>query len=259
MLLLGCGLVMDCQTAKEYINAYADNMLDKKETQQLLSHISSCSKCKKDLDDILAVKSALSGLGEIEPPAGLALSAIKKARKRKVPVFTYASAGIAAAIALVAVFSSGILNNNSSDGGVRNAAPVAYSAKSEADMEMQAPAASAAPMEEYALAPKATPEATSEATPAATDENDCAPAEMRSASVPFINVPADVSDSFRISLEDFLTVNNIEYKYLEGGDIDTISFTITEDKLEELKTLISDMFEYRDKIIAGTVEFIFSK
>jgi hypothetical protein len=247
MLLLGCGLVMDCQTAIEYINLYADDMLNKKETESLLSHIGSCSKCKKDLDDVIAVKKALAGLNEIEPPDGLALSALKKAKKRRIHVFAYASAGIAAVIALAAVFSSGMFNNNYAP-EERAAQPAAYSQDLAGQAEMQEASASEAPM----CAPSAAPDSL-------YDGNNAASNEVRKASVPFINVPADVSESFREALIALLSENNIGYKCHTAGNIDTISFKINEDKLDDLNLLIEKSFPYEEKLDAGPVEFIFGK
>lgn len=245
---------MDCQTANEYINAYADNMLNKKETGQLLSHISSCSKCKKDFDDCLAVKKALAGLEEVEPPAGLALSVIKKAGRRRIPVFVYASAGIAAVIALVTVFSSGMFNHNSYDTEMRNAAPAAYSQALAEDKGVQASyAPEAATMDSFALAPAAT----SAPSPEPSSMNDSEFSnETRKASVQYINVPADVSEDFRQSLETFLSKNDIDSTKSITGNIETISFKITEDKLSELKSLI-DNLQYDEKLTAGQINFIF--
>lgn len=264
-LLLGCGLVMDCQTAIEYINAYADNMLNKKEAEQLLLHVSSCGKCKKALDDIIAIKRAIAGLDEIKPPAGLAISAIIKAKRRKIPIFAYASAGIAAAIALVAVFSSGIFNNINYTPSDKAAQPAAYSEKMAAGNALQASSEpEEAPMSDLALAPEATamPEPMPTLAPTmelADGDGNSFSGEVRTASVPFINVPADVSEDFRQALEEFLTADSIEHEFYDVGEIVTVSFVITEDKLEDLKLLIEGSFQYEGKINAGTVEFIFSK
>lgn len=262
---------MDCQTAIEYINLYADNMLNSEETEQLLSHISSCSKCKEELDDIIAVKRAVAGLGEIKPPAGLAISAIMKAKKRKAPIFAYASAGVAAAIALVAIFSSGIFNNNNINYAPQEKAakPAAYSDTLAEGVNTQASSEpEEASMSDLALAPAPSmepitvpgPEPTQAPVMESMDEYGSFTAgAVRTASVPFINVPADVSEDFRQSLVKFLNDNEIEYKMYEDDVMDTISFTITEDKLDVLKSLIDGSFKYEGLLNAGTVEFIFSK
>jgi anti-sigma factor RsiW len=142
-------VVMDCQTAIEYINLHVDNMLDDACTQQLFEHISTCEHCRRELDGTLMLKKALSNFDELEPPAGLALGAIRKAKKRKLPVFAYASAAVAAAITLIAVFSSSIFPNNYGESG----ASVAFD-KSYAAQEMEAP--KAAPEPNLAAAPAAT-------------------------------------------------------------------------------------------------------
>ena len=255
---------MDCQTAIEYINLYADNMLGKKEIELLFSHISSCAKCKKEFEDILAVKRAFAGLRDIEPPAGLALAAIRKAKKRRIPIFAYASAGVAAVIALVAVFSSSIFGNPG-DMGMQK---VLYSAESKsmaADTEMPEVCASAAPEEGFTLAPQM--EGNGEyAAPAATSEAmDTMIAASREASVSYINVPADISDKLKESLVAFLEDNDIEYNNFANGDNIMISFKITEDKLDDLKALIDEAFQnideafrYQEELSAGDVQFIFN-
>ncbi len=99
---------MDCRKAQQNIDLYIDGMLEDNLAQQLKSHIDSCLHCKKTLDEALRLKSALGALGDLEPPAGLARSAIKKAKKR--PVYTYLAAvsGLAAAaVVIAAVLSTG--------------------------------------------------------------------------------------------------------------------------------------------------------
>ncbi len=247
---------MDCRTAIEYINLYADDMLNNKEETQLLSHIGSCSKCKKDLDDTLAVKKALAGLSDVKPPAGLAIAAIRKAKKRKLPVFAYASAGVAAAIALVAIFSSSILK---SPGNIEQPKLAASAVYSEALADGAAPKEeSAAGAQNFAFA--GSPDAT--AMPAAENEAYA----TRDVSGSYIYVPAQISEKFRESLEKFLIDNSIEYKYI-GDDNDIISFMIPEDKLEDLKSLIDVSFKgyaykdeetrYNEELKAGPVNFIF--
>lgn len=260
MLLLGCGLVMNCQTAKEYLNLYADDMLNKEETELLFSHISSCVRCKKELDEVMALKKAFAGIKEIEPPAGLALSAIKKAKKRKVPVFAYASAGVAAVIALVAIFSSGIINYSNDSGQERVANSAQYSKAMVAEAEMNV-CASEAPAAGVTFAPAAAPanEGSYDAAGAPSESFEATLLAPREADVPYISVPADVSDSFKQVLYKFLSDNSITYQNYVNGNNDSIAFTIMEDKLDELRKIIEEAFPYEGKLSAGYVQFIFSK
>lgn len=90
------------------MDLFIDGMLSDPQMQELEQHVSSCAACKQALSDALRLKTALSLLGDRQPPAGLAQSAIKKARRR--PVYAYISAATAvaaAAIVLVAVLSTG--------------------------------------------------------------------------------------------------------------------------------------------------------
>ena len=100
---------MDCRIVQQNIDLFVDGMLSETDRQQLLDHAASCVSCQKAIDDALCLKNALGSLGELEPPQGLALSAIKKAKKKK-PLFAYvsvATAAVAAAIGLVVVLTSG--------------------------------------------------------------------------------------------------------------------------------------------------------
>ncbi len=113
---------MDCRIAQENIDLFVDGLLSEQDRQLLLDHAASCAACQKAIDDAVRLKKALASLPEMEPPKGLAMSAIKKAKNKK-PLFVYisaATAAVAAVIALVVVLTPGIGLNNStrlSDGG----------------------------------------------------------------------------------------------------------------------------------------------
>jgi hypothetical protein len=102
---------MDCRIVQQNIDLFVDGMLSDTDRQQLLDHAASCASCQKALDDAVCLKSAFGSLGDMEPPQGLALSAIKQAKqKKKKPLFAYvsvATAAVAAAIALVVVLTPG--------------------------------------------------------------------------------------------------------------------------------------------------------
>ncbi len=99
---------MDCRIVQQNIDLFVDGMLSENDRQQLLNHAASCASCQRAIRDALSLKNALGSLGEMAPPQGLALSAIKKAKKKK-PLFAYvsvATAAVAAAIGLVVVLTS---------------------------------------------------------------------------------------------------------------------------------------------------------
>lgn len=101
---------MDCKIVQQNIDLFIDGMLSEDEQQQLLDHAASCASCQKALDDAMRLKNVLSSLGEIEPPQGLVMTSMKKAKKKK-PLFAYISAATAvvvAAVALVVVLSPGL-------------------------------------------------------------------------------------------------------------------------------------------------------
>lgn len=108
---------MDCIKAREKIDLYVDDMLSEAERQRLNGHVSSCSQCWKALDDAIRLKRALGNLPEIEPPAGLVASAVRKAKKRRIPVYAYATAAAAAVVALAFAFSPQLMSNSKNNAG----------------------------------------------------------------------------------------------------------------------------------------------
>lgn len=113
---------MDCRTVQQNLDLFVDGFLSEIDRQQLLDHAANCAACKKAAFDAVRLKNALASLGEIEPPGGLAMSAIRQAKKKK-PVFAYISVGaaaVAAAVALVVVLGpgSGLDNSTRMSAGV---------------------------------------------------------------------------------------------------------------------------------------------
>ena len=132
---------MDCRIAQQNIDLFVDGLLSEKDRQQLLDHAASCASCRKAVDDAVRLKNALQSLPEIEPPKGLAMSAIKKAKQKK-PLFVYisaATAAVAAVIALVVVLTPGVGPDNATR--LSNGADT-MTAKSDIAAAEMAPAAS---------------------------------------------------------------------------------------------------------------------
>ena len=143
---------MDCNEAREKINMFIDGQLDDAEKQRLIWHASSCTQCKKELDDAIRLKQALAGLKEVEPPAGIVASAIKKAKRRRFPVYAYASVVAAAVIALLLIFSPPMLSQRSPTADNAAAPELMYSA-ADANTEADGKAAAGcAASEEAAVA-----------------------------------------------------------------------------------------------------------
>ncbi len=137
---------MDCRIAQENIDLFVDGFLNEKDRERLLKHAATCAVCQKAIDDAVRLKNALASLPEIEPPKGLAMSAIKKAKSKK-PLFMYvsaATAAVAAVVALVVIFTPGI--------GMKDATRSAGGAESGvAAAKDESPAAQMAPAEEEQL------------------------------------------------------------------------------------------------------------
>ncbi len=249
---------MECREAIEYINLYVDSMLSQAETELLAAHINSCTGCKKELEDITALKRALEKLDRLEPPAGLAASAVRKAKRKKIPVFAYASAGIAAAIALVAIFSSGLLNNAND----MSRQKISYSMADENYAEED--------MDGVAAAPQAMPEAASAPMPESAQIQE--PQEMLTMEAPAVDNSAagrGASESYAISVpvvpENSDNVRELIESFIEKYDIeieqtdDSISFVIPEQHMDELMLVIEESgIEFEQALIEGyRIEFIF--
>ncbi len=166
---------MDCRIVEQNIDLFVDGMLSDKERQQLLDHAAECASCQKAIDDAMRLKNALGSIGDLDPPQGLAMSAIKKAKmseKKRKPLFAYvsgATAAVAAVIGLVVVLTSGnnigsqtrmpdesvMFSMGAADESGAGAAEMAPAAKEEADMMLEAEE-TAAPeeFEEASMAPK---------------------------------------------------------------------------------------------------------
>lgn len=99
---------MDCKTAKEKINIF--DALSAEEKERVLAHAHGCEACKKELIGLAKLRDALGSLEELEPPLGLAQSAIARAKKKsRIPSIAYISVAAAAVIAVVVIASSGLL------------------------------------------------------------------------------------------------------------------------------------------------------
>lgn len=106
---------MDCKTARENINIF--DSLSQQEKDEVLEHVQNCDKCRQELIESTKLLDELSNLDELEAPEGLAQSAIKKAKKRRLPVYSYVSVAVAAVIAVAIFATSTILGprDNTSD------------------------------------------------------------------------------------------------------------------------------------------------
>lgn len=229
---------MDCKTADEYINLYIDDMLGEKETKELLSHVESCRKCKKELDYAYKLKMSMSQMGELESPPGLAKSAIRKARRRRIPIYAYISAGAAAVVVAVVLLSSSFLGISSS--------PAASEAQIENKMmAIPAPMATSAPQLAYsAMAPASS--AAPSAAPGASDNtgnsimSDGLATKQDAAPQPFVyTIPPELSN-FKDALLEFLNETGIQPDNTTDPDgNEVIGYTIpSAENLEALKKLV---------------------
>ncbi|MBN2899595.1 MAG: DUF4349 domain-containing protein [Clostridia bacterium] len=61
---------MNCERYEELIHLYVDHRLNKKETDELLSHMATCKHCQETYEEISALKELLGGMQMKELPKG---------------------------------------------------------------------------------------------------------------------------------------------------------------------------------------------
>lgn len=61
---------MNCEQYDALIHLYVDHRLDKKETQELLSHMETCTHCRETYEEVNALKDLLGGMQMKELPEG---------------------------------------------------------------------------------------------------------------------------------------------------------------------------------------------
>ncbi len=256
--------MIDCQKANEYIDLYIDQRLSDDEKHRLFLHIDSCEACRKELDRAVALGKMFGELEDMEPPAGLAASAIKKAKKRKFPVFIYASAGVAAAAVLIAVLAIGLgggVQNSEMDRTTNDMAlsmPVKNESVSESDMaagsaESDIAMDMAAEDEDAGVS-----EDTLEAAPQEQMETADAATDDMALSSNMYYVPTDVSGPFWDALDSFLKENDIPTDYAYDG-ADNISFYVEEAYLDGLNVLTNEYGISGNALMPGMyVTYIFN-
>jgi|GEM_PF-1477200 len=272
---------MDCQTVKEKINLYIDGMLSSAESLQLVMHAESCPECKKELDDKLRLKKALSALGELEPPEGLAAGAVRRARKRRGVPIAYISVGVAAALALVVILTTGVLPQKANDAeristeSMMMAAP-AEDAQSGTGSAFGGTSATEAPMSVEDQAPKlasvpepasqepASPSVESSMSAESTAEaGDMMQENMVAMGAPepdcIVYVSADRETDVKAALESIIAEHNIKASFLSDDAMDTYSFVLPEDALEELTALTADLEPEGEVAADKLIEFRFIK
>ena len=216
---------MDCQTAKEYIDLYADGMLDDAAVERLKAHLQSCECCREELEKTTRLKHALAGLDTLQPPQGLAKSAIRKARRTR-PIFAYATAAVAAVAALVFVFASGILTNERSLSQKAAENQAAYSMAPEMMAAPDANADDSFTMSAAGTAPEAYPQDEDGRDMLGTGAEPCE-----------VTIPANQSAELKDMIMNFL--NDLEIEYSQSDDGRVLSFTLSEGYLPEFEMLLS--------------------
>ena len=117
---------MNCRSVRNRLSAYLDRELGGDELLQMRAHISSCSDCRIEVDNLRALKALLGGVQCPEPPADLAdrltakiLQQRVEEPKRTFRVSALMFAGVTACSMLATLAFYGIARN-SMNGGSTN-------------------------------------------------------------------------------------------------------------------------------------------
>ncbi|MBT3319076.1 MAG: hypothetical protein HN948_06355 [Clostridia bacterium] len=261
---------MDCKTAKEKINIF--DALSEQDKERVLAHAQGCESCKNELIYSAKLKDALGSLDELEPPLGLASSAIARAKKKsRIPPIAYISVAAAAVIAVAFIVSSSVLNlgdDNAADAPVEMAleeqsvrsddfaadaqeAPMAEMANEEAVvLDMAA---------DDAVAKDETAEDVQEALAMEEPEEE-SDASMAKGDTSFIYVSAD-NAGFAEQLEAFFVEFDTYVEYTEFDGNTAMKFFLGELQLGSFVELLEQFdIPYDDSLVSGAmVEVTFVK
>ena len=246
---------MDCKKVKEKINIY--DSLSQQEKDEVLAHAQSCEDCKKELIDSARLRETLAELEEVEPPQGLAQSAINKAKKTvKIPAFAYISVAVAAVVAVAFFATSSVLGPKTRT--VDDSMQVAeseemFKSNSEGMDEDLGGGIEAAKMpEEAAMAQNYAEDETLEE--GENSAGDVAEDGSRGPSQCYIYVTADKT-GFAQAVEKLLADNDIYTdSYMADENTRVIMFVIGEMSLEEFRALMEEYeIECDTNITAGSI------
>ncbi len=246
--------LMDCKTVKEKINIF--DSLSQQEKDEVLVHAQSCEDCRKELIDAARLRETLAELEEVEPPDGLAQSAINKARKSiKIPPFAYISVAVAAVVAVAFFATSSVLGpkTRTVDDTMQMAEnDEMFKTNSEVMDEDLGAGVESADMPEEAVMAQSDYE--DEALEAANSADGVAEDSDRGPSQCYIHVTADKVD-FAQAVETLLTDNDIYIdSYMTDEKTRVIMFVIGELGLEEFKALMEEYeIECDTLITAGSI------
>jgi hypothetical protein len=108
---------------KELLTAYLENELSGEERKEVDSHLSSCSECLRELDELKATDNLLTDIPEIEPPANSEFRfhemltknrETKRTHKTITLSFSLKDIAAAAIIFIIGTFTGFVINNRES-------------------------------------------------------------------------------------------------------------------------------------------------
>ena len=244
---------MDCKTARENINIF--DSLSQKEKDNVLEHVQRCEKCNRELVNSELLLEELLGLDELEAPEGLAQSAIKKAKKRKLPIYSYVSVAAAAVIAIAVFSSSSFLKpkNNAVKDMSMGAAPKQEDSMRTSD-DVYGILENGAMMDEAADCPESLMVEPDEGQKVTTQGEEVdGGGEVRS-QMCYIYVSADKKE-FVEKVNTLLTEKGIYFDNFMGADETQIyNFVVGEMHLSEFEQLLEEYeIDYDGAIMPGTV------
>ena len=101
------------------LNALVDGEVNDSDREIIMSHIAECEDCKKEYEELLAIRDAFGDLGCALPEGKLAESTMKEIYKKVYPEkkksFLFRHMGTVAALFIVAIFCIYTMNSNTKD------------------------------------------------------------------------------------------------------------------------------------------------
>lgn len=101
---------MICEGFQDIIDEYLDGVVRGKELQELQQHLSGCSACRQEVEELQSTLSWLKQAGDVVPPAGLrqsVLAELKNDQTRKGRFYFPGLSQVVAAAAVLIVLLAG--------------------------------------------------------------------------------------------------------------------------------------------------------
>lgn len=142
---------------EELLAGYVDGTLDAEDRARVESHVSSCARCRQEVDLASEARRSLAGLPELEPPPGITFGVLRESRTRRLRPglgWKLATGAAAAAVIVTGVVviatgpRQGLLPQDAGAPDAERARPTEEEAQGDAGAERASPSELRAPATE---------------------------------------------------------------------------------------------------------------